>query len=71
MDREFSIRPVVKPPRSKFYLYVWRVCSECGTFHQYRKLAGKMRYLCIEVSADAGQPSLFTSRENAQSRDSI
>lgn len=71
MDREFSIRPVVKPPRSKFYLYVYQVCSECGSIHVYRKVGGKVKYLCTEVNAGAGQPSLFPSRENAPSRDAI
>jgi hypothetical protein len=34
----YIARPVEKQPKRKFYLYVKRVCSECGWIHLYRKV---------------------------------
>jgi len=45
----FIARPVEKPPRSKFYYYVRRLCSGCGFIHLYRKVDEEkhpVRYAC-------------------------
>jgi hypothetical protein len=42
-------RPVEKPPRSKFYCNVRRLCSGCGFIHLYRKVDEAnypVRYIC-------------------------
>jgi hypothetical protein len=45
----FVARPVEKTPTRKFYLYLTRLCSECGYIHLYRKVdeqKNPVRYGC-------------------------
>jgi hypothetical protein len=49
----FIARPVEKYPKRKFYLYVRRICSECGSVHLYRKVDEEkhpVRYGCVKFS---------------------
>lgn len=44
-------RPVEKPPTRKWYLYVKRLCSDCGLIHIYRKVdeeKSPVRYICTK-----------------------
>jgi hypothetical protein len=52
MNNQIShvIRPVEKQPKRKLYLYMKRICAECGFIHLYRKVAEKnnlVRYGCV------------------------
>ncbi len=73
MDNQsvFTARPVEKTPRRKFYLYVKRLCSECGFIHIYRKIdeeRNPVRYACLKNyqmwlvgdEANIKQESLFS-----------
>jgi hypothetical protein len=47
----YVARPIEKQPKSKFYLYVKRICSECGWIHFYRKVdedKNPVRYGCVK-----------------------
>ena len=42
-------RPVEKTPTRKLYIYVKRLCSDCGLLHFYRKVDEEkhpVRYAC-------------------------
>jgi hypothetical protein len=47
----YVARPVEKQPNRKFYLYVKRICSQCGWIHLYRKVdedKNLVRYGCVK-----------------------
>ena len=47
----YVARPVEKQPKRKLYLYVKRICSECGWIHLYRKVdedKNPVHYECVK-----------------------
>jgi hypothetical protein len=46
----YIVRPVEKQPKRKLYLYMKRICAECGFIHLYPKVTEKnpVRYACVK-----------------------